>query len=254
MHKTIWASTFAIAAFAFGSEAHAQAALHDGNNLRAGDNMIYPELGWPELVFGFQHGVSNSVDVGIRASLIYGWDYTTLTTLGLGVRVPIRIQALRREKVSVQITIGPGLKFDDFSGSAACIRADPLTGVCLAEGAVPSGYNAYVGYGLHFGPQLDLGVDIGIHLTREMTITPGFEMPIFINLTNGSYATIPLLFGANFQYDINDRMSVGGGLKLGATIIAGGNNYGCGALLGGFGCGVPAPLAVNTYAFFGYKL
>ena len=257
MRKTIWAGMFAAAAaFTIGSEARADAPVHSGDVLRPGENMIYPEVGWPELAFGWQHGVSDKVDVGIRGSFIYGFEYGVdfPGVLGLGVRVPIRITPLRTQKVSLQIQIAPGLKFDSFGSSAGCIRYDAF-GNCLAYAT--TGYAGVFGAdALHFGLWLYACLEVGIHLTRDATISPGLEIPIFINLTNGSYGAIPMLFGAAFQYNINDSMSVGGTLKLGPSILAGGQFGGCAAVgpLGVGGCGAATPLGMIANAFFGYRL
>jgi hypothetical protein len=248
MRKTIWASTFAIAAFSFGSQARAEASLHDGEVLRPGQNMIYPEAGWPELAFGWQHGVSDKVDVGIRLSLIYGAEYIPWTAgvLGMGVRVPIRITAFRSQKVSVQIHVDPGLKFDSF-GTGAFGCTNYIAGQCVG------GYT-YDYFGLwsvlRFGLWAPVGVDIGIHINRAMTITPTVELPIFINFTNGVYGAIPILIGAHFQYNINDRMSVGGTLKFGPSILT----FSDPACAGAIGCPsvTAATFGLQATGFFAY--
>src|SRR5262249_36515788 len=116
MQKTILASMLALAAFAVGSEARAADwGVHSGDILRPGDNMIYFEAGWPDLSFGFQHGLNPKVDIGVRVSLIYGWEYIFPDiALGLGVRVPIRIQPVKGPKFSFYLHIDPGLKFGAF--------------------------------------------------------------------------------------------------------------------------------------------
>jgi hypothetical protein len=224
--------------------------------LRPGENMIYPEVGWPDLAFGWQHGVSDKVDIGIRASFLYGWEYTTYTGLGFGVRVPIRITPLRTQRVSLQIQIAPGLKFDNFGGNGGCVRFDAF-GNCLQYGNVGGYYDYFGGDALHFGLWLYTALEVGIHLTRDATISPGIDIPIFINFTNGSYGAVPLLFGAAFQYNISDNMSIGGTLKLGPSILAVGDYGGCG-VAGPFGvavsCGPPTPLGLIANAFFGYRL
>jgi hypothetical protein len=257
MGKTIWASMFAAAALTLGSEARAQANLHSGDVLRPGDNMIYGEVGWPDLAFGWQHGLTDKVDIGIRAGFIYGWEYTQGVAYGFGVRVPIRITPLRRGKVSLQIHIDPGLKFDNFGTAygVTCVQTDRF-GNCIQYAGTYYGYYGWVTDALHFGLWADFGLDVGIHLTPDVTLTPSFEMPLFINFTNGTYGAIPLLFGASVQYNINDRMSVGGSLKFGPSILAVGNYAGCGFVGPGVygACPVPAPFGFITNGFFAYRL
>lgn len=243
MHKAIWASTFAVAAFTFGSEAFAQANLHSADVLRPGDNMLYGEVGWNDVAFGFQHGVSDKVDVGVRLGFIYGWEYTTYTALGLGIRVPIRITPVRREKVSFQIHFDPGLKFDNFGSTAGCALGPRGALVCD---------NIYGG-DLHFGLWLYFGFDVGIHITRDATLAFGMDAPFYANLTNGVYGGIPLLFGPAFEYHIDDHMSVGGTLKLGPSIYAYSVDAPCG--LGTCSTSVDSTtLGLIANAFFAYRL
>lgn len=201
MRKTIVASTLALAAFAFGSEARAW-GLHNGDTLNPGDNMIYGEVGWPDLTLGFQHGLNDKVDIGFRFSLDYGLDYTTITELGLGMRVPIRITPYRSGKLSFQVRIEPGLKFDSFGHSRF------------------NGGGFYDDGELHFGLQIPIGLDFGIHLSREATLAFGFDMPLYINLTNGAGAAIPLLFGPGFEYHVNEHIALGLNTRFGPSIFA----------------------------------
>jgi hypothetical protein len=233
MQKTIWASMFALAALTVGSEARAQANLHSADVLRPGDNMLYGEVGWPDLVFGFQHGVSDKVDVGFKFNFIYGYEYRDYTILGLGMRVPIRITPLRREKVSFQIHFDPGLKFDAFGNGACNGRA----GTCVDDG-------------LAFGLWLAFGLNFGIHLTREATLSFGMEAPFYVNFTNGVYGGIPLLFGPGFEYHIDDHMSVGGNLKLGPSIIAASTTDARGVTTSYS----DATIGLIAQAFFAYRL
>ena len=257
MQKTIWATMVAAAALSFGSEARAQANLHSGDVLRPGENMIYGELGWPDLAFGWQHGVSNAVDIGIRAGLIYGWEFTTFTGLGLGVRVPIRITPLKTQKVSVQIQLQPGLKFDNFGGGNAlvCVRFNNQ-GQCTQTVSAGGYYDYFGDGGTHFGLWLYTALEVGIHINRDATISPGIDLPIFINFTNGSYGAVPILIGAAFQYNLTDNMSLGGTLKLGPSILAIGDYNGCGGAVAGVvvSCGPPSPLGLIANGFFAYRL
>lgn len=238
MRKTILAGMFAaVAALTFGNEAHADANLHSGDVLRPGDNMIYGELGWPEMVFGFQHGVSPTVDVGFRFSLIYGYEYTCATAIGMGMRVPIRITPVRTGKVSFQLRFEPGLKFDKFSNSFGGDRSCSI-------GDAP-----FIVDGLAFGLWIPFGMDVGIHLTREATLSFGMDAPFYVNFTNGVYGGLPLLFGPGFEYDINDQMAVGANIKVGPTIGAASDCVGnvCQSLSG-------ADVGFIVSGFFAYRL
>jgi hypothetical protein len=245
MRKTILASMVALAAFAVGSEARAAGwGVHSGEILNPGDNMIYGEAGWPDLAFGFQHGLSPKVDIGIRASLIFGWEYTLPfshnAVFGLGARVPIRIQLMRGPKFSFYFHVDPGLKFSSFG----CGGRYGGGGFCT-YGSAPD-----------LGLWVPLGMEFGIHLTRQATLSFGFDIPLYINVTNRAYATIPLLFGAGFEYDITDRIALGVNTRLGPVIFTDNAGYfggGCGG--GRFGgCGIYAPFGGVAQFVFGYRL
>lgn len=207
MRKTIVASTLALAALGLSSEAQAAGwGLHSGDTVRGGDNMVYGEVGWPSLGLGIQHGMSDKVDLGFRFDLIYGFQYTSHTHLGLGMRVPIRIAAVKKNNFSFLIHLDPGLKFDSVGSNCGIY-----------------GYNGYYGCGLEFGIWIPFGLEFGIHFNREATLQFGVEMPIHINLTNHVYGGIPILFGPGFEYAIDDHMAVGLNLKFGPSIVAANN-------------------------------
>jgi hypothetical protein len=231
MRKAIVASTVALAAFfAVGSEAKAADwGLHSGDTLRSGDNMLYGEVGWPDLSFGFQHGMSSAVDLGFRFSLLYGADYSTATRIGMGMRVPIRIAAVKRDKFSLMFHIDPGIKFTSF-------------GRCNSLGCATHTYNDGLGFGIWF----PLGLEFGIHLTREATLQFGMEMPIYVNLTNGTYGNIPILFGPGFEYAVDQHIAVGFNTRFGPDIFAASDNLGNTYSYTGFG--------LIAQAYFAYRL
>src|SRR5438105_14359178 len=45
------------------------------------------EFGWPGVSFGLTHGTSATSDVGIRFDILYGFEDTTISQFGIGVRV-----------------------------------------------------------------------------------------------------------------------------------------------------------------------
>ncbi len=223
---------FAVAALTLGSEARAQANLHTADVLTPGSNMIYGEVAWPDLTLGWQHGLNDKVDIGLKLSLIYGIEYTDHTAVGLGLRVPIRITPLKTNKVSLQFRFEPGLKFDRF-GSSNCATVQGQT-VCGATSPTD------------FGLWIPLAVDVGIHITREATLSFGLEAPFYVNLTNQVYGGIPLLFGPAFEYHVDDHISLGFNLKIGPSI---------GAYSDGNGnTGTSVEVGFITQAFFAYKL
>jgi hypothetical protein len=213
MQKTLYASTVAAALLLFGSEARAQANLHTADVVSPGSNMIAGEVAWPDFTFAFHHGISSIFDIGVKVSLIYGFEYRAYSILGLGVRVPLRFTPVKTGNFSFMVRFEPGIKFDEFGSS--CNNVVGPGGVIINN--CPNGNN----YGpdtTAFGLWLPLGLDFGIHINRQATITPGVDMPFYVNLTNGVYGAIPILFGAAFEYDINDHIGFGANVKIGPSI------------------------------------
>lgn len=165
--------------------------LHSGDSVPKDDWLIYFELGWPDLVTGFQRGVSDTVDVGFRASLSYGVDYVAPRfqngvndfALGLGLTAPVRWMVARNDRVSVLVHADPGLKFD-------YLDAEP-------RNAAP-----------FFGPQLPLGIDLGIHVGERGTLTLGVDVPLVFQITPDPTVLVGLLAGVTYEHRIRERFAM----------------------------------------------
>lgn len=210
MKKTICAALMGAAAFALGSEARAagQWGLNTGDTLGAGDKMVYGEVGWPDFSAGFQYGLSDKIDIGIRLSVIYGFEYmpefARFAVVGLGARVPLRFSLVKSSSFSMLLRFEPGIKFDSFSNR---------------NGPFGSRTN------LLFGIQFPIALLAGVHLTREATLSFGLDIPFYVNLTNGVYGAIPILAGVGFEYHLlNDRLGIGLNTRFGPSIIAQGGD------------------------------
>jgi hypothetical protein len=226
MRKTIVATTLALAAFSVGSEARAAGwGLHSGDTLGPGQNMLYTELGWPDFSVGFQHAVSPRFDVGFRFGVNYGFDYTTGTQAGMTMKVPLRFSLAKNNRYSVLFHFDPGLHFDSF-GNQECFF---------------HGHSCYNDGRLAFGFALGIGLEVGLHVSREATVNFGFEMPIFLNLTNVVYGAVPLLFGPGFEYQIDDHIALGINTRFGPTLFSNDN-------------GNDARFALIAQGFFAYRL
>jgi hypothetical protein len=200
MRRTIWASLFALATAFIGTEARAAGdwGLHTGDTLRAGDLMPYGEFGWPDISLGLQYGLSPKVDIGGRLSLLYGWESTLYTDVGLGLRVPIRISLTKRSKFSALIHVDPGFKF------------------------YGDGYDGYVGVNNRavFGLQFPFGAEFGIHITPDATIQLGVDLPMTILFARQAAFVLAPLVGFGFEYHIDDHLGLGLNTRFGPVVIA----------------------------------
>ena len=208
---------FAAAAFTAVREAAAAGkewGLHNGNTMNGGGFMPYAEVGWPDVSLGVQYGISDGFDIGGRVSLSYSPSYGTGTAVGMGARVPIRISLMKGPKVSGLLHFDPGIKIAMFSPMA-------------------------------FGIQVPIGVEFGLHLIENGTLQLGLDVPLNLNLTNGTVFTLAPMAGPGFEYHIGEHMTVGASTRFGAAIAAGG--------AGGF-TAAGAGFGVLGQAYFGYKM
>lgn len=192
------------------ARAAGQWGLYSGDTLNGGQSMVYGEVGWPDLSLGYQYGLSNNMDIGARFQLTYGFLGTTATAVGIALSAPIRFNLSKSDKLSVLLHVDPGVKFAAFSP-------------------------------VFFGLMFPVGVQLGVHLTREATLEFGFDMPFYLNFTNTVYFVIPPQAGPGFQYTINNNMAVGINTRFGAAIGVGGAGYS------------GAAFAFLTQAGFGYS-
>lgn len=166
--------------------------LHSGDTIGDGGTLIFGEVGWPDVSFGFQHGFSTNVDVGLRVSFIYITEYVvpkpgnqTSLIAGLGLSIPVRVTVARNDRLSLLVHADPGVKFDGF---------DPK---------------------IFAGPQLPLGVDLGLHLSPRSTLTLGADVPLAILVTPQVTGYVPLLMGLTFESRFTDHFGMSFNLRTG---------------------------------------
>src|SRR5712664_4620679 len=87
-----------------------QYSLLGGTTVPSGTDVVSGEFGWPSASFGFTHGMSSTTDVGFKFDLLFGFENTTISQFGIGFRVPLRLMALRRDRMTVLLHVDPGLK------------------------------------------------------------------------------------------------------------------------------------------------
>lgn len=167
--------------------------LHSGDTVPRGDVLLYGELGWPDLSLGFQRGVGDNLDVGLRLSVSLGVDYIIPRdrngvedlSLGFGFSVPIRARVFHNEKISVLVHADPGIKF---------------------EYLTPKPF---------FGPQLPVGIDLGVHVSPRTTVTLGLDVPFLFRVTPDPTGIIPFLAGVSVERRFTDHFGMSVNLRPG---------------------------------------
>jgi hypothetical protein len=154
------------------------------------------ELGWPGITFGYLHGLSDRADLGVKFDLLYGVEGTTDSRLGFGLNVPLRVVALRKDKVSVLLHIDPGLR-------------------------------TYVtGGDTNFLIRVPVGVNLGIQATPELRLAAGVDLPLALSVTPSPifFAAGPQ-FGVAAEYFVDKDLLVGLNTRFGPLFITAGDGY-----------------------------
>jgi len=171
--------------------------LHNGDTVQQGGMMPYVELGWPAIDAGLQYGVTSRFDVGVRLSVpSFGWENTTITSLALAARAPLRLGLVKGDRVSAMVHIDPGFKvyFDE------CSYSYPYYYDCGPN----LQHRALVGLAA------PLGVNVGVHLNPDWTVNIAFEMPVSaLFLEGGPSLVVTPLVGGGFEYHASSRFGIG---------------------------------------------
>jgi hypothetical protein len=175
-----------------------QYSLLGGNTVPSGVDVVDGEFGWPSATFGFTHGTSPTSDVGVKFDLLYGFESTNISQFGIGFRVPLRFNLLRRDRISVLAHIDPGVK------------------VYTTTPAI-------------FGFQWPVGLTLGYTATPELNVGFGFELPMTLVVTP-SPVTMFLgpMFGPAFEYHLDRQLAVGLNTRFGPIFNTqgGGSQFG----------------------------
>ena len=145
------------------------------------------ELGWPGVGIGYIHGLSDRADVGLKFDLLYGAEGTSNTRIGMGLHVPLRIVASRRDKLSIELHVDPGVRFYGSKND--------------------SGSDFVIGF--------PVGVVLGIQATPEFRIGAGFDLNMAVIATHGGYFEVAPLFGISAEYFVDKQLLVGLNTRFG---------------------------------------
>ena len=162
-----------------------QYSLLGGTTVPAGADVVSGEFGWPSASFGFTHGMGPNTDVGFRFDLIYGFENTDISQFGIGFRVPLRLMAFRRDRLSALVHFDPGVKVYTTNPAA-------------------------------FGFQFPVGLNLGYSATPELNVGFGFDLPMTLFVTP-SPATFFLgpLFGPAFEFHADRQLAIGLNTRFG---------------------------------------
>jgi hypothetical protein len=164
----------------------ARYSLLGGTTVPNGVDVVSAEVGWPGISFGYTHGNGPNTDIGFKFDLLYGFENTSIGQFGIGARVPFRITAMRRDRLSVLLHIDPGLKV--YTTSSAL-----------------------------FGIQFPIGATVGYAASPELNFAFGLEFPMFLAVTSAAAPDFFLgpLFGPAVEYHVDRQLTVGLNTRFG---------------------------------------
>ena len=151
------------------------------------------ELGWPGVGVGYLHGLSDRADMGVKFDLLYGDEGTNNTRVGMGLRVPLRLVTHRRDKLSIELHIEPGLRFygsRDFEGSKFVIG-------------------------------FPVGAMLGIQATPELRLAAAFDLTMGLVTTQGVHFEVGPQFGFAAEYFVDKQLLVGVDTRFGPLFFSG---------------------------------
>lgn len=166
-------------------------SIDSGETVSAGRDAVSLELGWPSVTAGYLHGLSDLTDVGLKFDLLYGYEGTTADNrLGLGFRVPLRAMVLRRDRISLQLHIDPGLRLYPRSGDNQLLLAFPV------------------------------GATLGIQALPELRVALGFDvaMSVVTSGAPGPFFLIGPQFGFDVEYLVDKQLLVGLDTRFGPLV------------------------------------
>jgi hypothetical protein len=173
-------------------------SLLGGETVGAGTNVVSGEFGWPSVSFGYTHGLSRDADIGLKFDLLFGVEGATQSSqFGVGFRVPMRMTAMRRDRLSVLLHFDPGLKIFTYSPAL-------------------------------FGLSFPVGVVFGYSATREMVVAFGLDLPmtLYVSPSPVQFLISPM-FGPAIEYHVDPRLAVGVNTRFGPVInTSGGSEFG----------------------------
>ncbi len=159
-----------------------------------GQNALEVGVGFPQLSVAYLHGVTSTVDLGVRAGFAYGLEGMFSTVIpGLKVNALAKIRLLDTGKLALALTAEPGFLL-------AFLYGNYISGLALP-----------VGFRASFAPASSLAIGFT------------FELPFWINFGYFNVAPggvyVPILMGLGVEYFVKSdfllffRVKVGPELK-----------------------------------------
>jgi hypothetical protein len=171
-------------------------SLYGGETVAAGQDVLVGEVGWPGTSLGWTHGLTDTTDAGVRLDILYGFETTTDTHFGLGLRVPLRAIVVRTGRMSLLVRTDPGLK-------------------------------VYPGNGTPWGFSFPVGAAVGFDVNPDLRFALGVDVPMSLLFSPAQFV-IGTEFGFGVDYFLDPRLIAGFNIRVGPVFSteANGSRFG----------------------------
>lgn len=174
-------------------------SLLGGETVPTGMNVVSGEFGWPSVSFGLTHGFRRDTDIGAKFDLLFGVEGATQASqFGVGFRVPLRMVALRQDRLSVLLHVDPGLKLFTYSPAL-------------------------------FGIAFPVGGTVGYAATHDVTVAFGVDLNMTLYLTGPGTVSfwVSPMFGPAVEFHVDPRLTAGINTRFGPVLPStGGSSFG----------------------------
>jgi hypothetical protein len=162
-----------------------------GRTVGQGATVLSAEAGWPAVSLQALRGVSDDTDVGLRASLLYGFEGTAANALGLAIAAPLRHTFYEQGRMAITGRVDPGVT----TYAARPGQSSALWGLALPSGLV-------VAYRLDPRITLDVGADLGA----------------LVSFANPAGAVLAPAAGAGGEYAVDRNLAITVRARFGSAL------------------------------------
>ena len=170
---------------------HGEWSMLGAETVAPGGDVAYGAFGWPDVSFGFTHGVSSTFDAGVRFAFVYGVENTSLSKFGMEFAAPLRWSLVRQGPVHFLLHLDPGLRLYTYN-------------------PVFFGFQLPVGLNLEFQTRSPLKIGVGADFHATLFVTGGATPQFWFGPLIGPY----------FEYHVEPRLALGLDTRFGAIVQA----------------------------------
>lgn len=155
-----------------------------GRTVGAGNSVLQAEAGWPGIGFTWLKGLDERSDAGLHVGFNYGFEGTSNPVTGFNLAVPYRRTLATMGDTAIAFEAQPGI-------------------------SIYSNNGAMVGIG---GP---VGVVAGFHVSPQLTLDVGADVPVLLSFSNPAGFLFGPQFGGGGEYLIDRNLAITARIRVG---------------------------------------